>query len=130
MKWCLVWIATVGCWTSSKPAPATSSAAGGAAADDGDSIVAGPLPAGCMRMRKTFVSRCSGQPPDPGEPSNTPTTVCDNCLTSADCTDQPGGQCLQTGDQMCSGPAHLVCKYPDPACGGKICPERVVEPPP
>lgn len=89
-----------------------------------------PLPPGCKRQRKTFVYNCTGMPPGDGESNTSPATVCDDCLGNADCTDKPGGECLSVGDQMCTGPAHFVCKYPDPACGNKICPEPIVSPPP
>jgi hypothetical protein len=91
---------------------------------------AAKLPAGCMRQHTTFVSRCSGVPPEPGEPNGAETTVCDECLADSNCTALSGGACRTTGDGMCSGPQHQVCKYPDPACGGKICAERVTPPPP
>jgi hypothetical protein len=81
-------------------------------------------------MRQTFVYNCSGVPPGPGESNSSPTTACDECLASTDCTAQPGGQCEERGDQMCSGPRRFVCLYPDPACGNQICKERVVAPPP
>src|SRR5262245_10760171 len=36
-----------------------------------------PATHGCLRQRKSFVYRCSGVPPRPGEPNSTPTLACD-----------------------------------------------------
>jgi hypothetical protein len=83
-----------------------------------------------MRVRQTFVHPCRGTAPRPGEPNSYPATACDECLGNADCTAKPGGECRMTGDGMCNGPAHQVCKYPDPACGNQICVERPIPPPP
>jgi hypothetical protein len=83
-----------------------------------------------MRTRATHVYRCSGVPPGEGEPDSSPTTACDRCLDDSHCTAEAGGACLSVGDDMCGGPRHLECRYPDPACGGKICPEREIPPPP
>ena len=52
------------------------------------------------------------------------------CLADGDRTAQSGGKCLPVGDQMCGGPRHLECKYPSAQCGGQICEEREVAPPP
>jgi hypothetical protein len=83
-----------------------------------------------MRTRQTHVYRCSGVPPAKGEPNSTPITVCDECLANSDCATKSGGLCEQRGDNMCTGPRRAVCLYPDPACGGGICAERIVAPPP
>ena len=106
------------------PAPAPPDAAPAPAA-------AAPLPPGCLRQRQAFIYRCSGMPPGPGEPNATPTTVCDRCLVDADCREKKrGGKCVQVGGHPCVGPAHLECRYPSAACGGKICPEPVPSMPP
>ncbi|HUS29926.1 MAG TPA: hypothetical protein VMZ53_15580 [Kofleriaceae bacterium] len=140
MRWVFVCVVMLGCWSNSKSSTSTTNAAGGgdgsAAASDTDTATAtattttAPLPAGCKRMRQAYVSRCSGVPPGPREPNSSATTVCDECLAASDCTAQPGGQCEQRGDNMCSGARRAVCLYPDPACGGGICAERVIPPPP
>jgi hypothetical protein len=89
-----------------------------------------PLPPGCMRQRTTHQYRCSGVPPGPGEANSYEVTVCDLCLSDADCAAKPGGRCVTVGAHMCAEPQHLACKYPDPACGGQICPEPKLTAPP
>ncbi len=101
-----------------------------AATADATAVATPPPPPGCMRQRTTFQYRCSGVPPGPGEPNGYEVAVCDLCLADADCAAKPGGKCLEVGDSMCSEPRHLTCKYPDPACGGRICPEPVPVYPP
>jgi hypothetical protein len=97
---------------------------------DAAPAVVAPLPPGCMRQRKTHHYRCSGVPPGPGEANSREVLVCDLCLAHADCAAKPGGECHEVGDSMCGPTRHLSCKYPDPACGGKICPEpRPIAPP-
>lgn len=66
-------------------------------------------------------------PSSPG--SAMPTCVSGACRTSADCTRQPGGQCLtgHTGGS-CGGGYHvLYCSYPGDACqvGGSGCGDRM-----
>jgi hypothetical protein len=135
MRWTLVCVLMLGCWTSSKPSSTSSSS--GDPITNGSATAAGsageetlPPTPGCKRMRKTFVYNCSGVPPAPGEPNGYPATACDECLSDADCSANAGGSCQQRGDSMCNGPRHAVCLYPDPACGGGICAERVQAPPP
>lgn len=45
-------------------------------------------------------------------------TVCDGCVTSADCTARPGGACASQGGEMCDSPAAFVCRYPGDVCDG------------
>jgi hypothetical protein len=88
------------------------------------------LPPGCRRQRLAHQGRCSGVAPRPGEPDGSEVRVCDECLADADCQASAGGRCLNVDGHPCSGPARLACRYPSPACGGSICPERQLPYPP
>jgi hypothetical protein len=123
---CVAILLAVTACAKSQPASDTASPAGSAASTS----TKAPLTPGCMRERKTHVYRCSGVPPEEGESNSSPTVACDRCITNAHCADKPGGACVEVGDQMCGGPRRWECRYPDPACGGKICPEREIAPPP
>lgn len=131
MNWRISSIVMLSCSSGPGRSPTTTSAPSAstydAAVADTAVIVTTP---GCKRVRQTHVYHCSGVPPRDGESNSSPATACDECLANSDCNARPGGQCVQVGDQMCTGPARQVCKYPDPACGNQICPEQEVAPPP
>lgn len=59
---------------------------------------------------------CTGV--DSGNVNTEAVTVCDGCVTSADCTARSGGTCVSTGGGMCDSPAAFVCRYPGDACDG------------
>ena len=83
-----------------------------------------PTP-GCMRERTTSTNDCTGVERPPYQ-----TTACDRCIVDGDCTETPGGKCTTVGDNMCAGPHRFECRYPSAACGGQICSEPVITPPP
>ena len=75
----------------------------------------------------TVMQNCTGVPENAGAAE---VEVCDECADDSQCAAKPGGACRETGDGMCFGPRHLICKYPDAKCGGRICAEPAHRLPP